>query len=89
MKKRRFVKDSERYSKAVALQVTRTIEQIDEQILQWQRVNEMEKRRDHILSLPKPQPSSSSLPEQVEMESDDDDDLDDALALSDWRAKRV
>lgn len=67
----------------------RQIEEIDEQILKWSRVLDLEKKKENICAKVK-QKAKMRMDDSSESESNDsDDDKTDIDDLLDWRAKRL
>jgi len=66
--------------------VDRQIEEIDDQIQAWQRVNRLEKLKDEVESKLKPAKAQDKA-EKAESDEESDDDLDDVQDFVDWRNK--
>jgi len=64
----------------------RQIEEIDEQIEAWQRVNRLEKLKDEVESKLKPS-SKLEIKQDAENSDESDEDLDDVQDFVDWRNK--
>jgi len=66
--------------------VDRQIEEIDDQIQAWQRVNRLEKLKDEVESKLKPAKAQDKT-EKALSDEESDDDLDDMQDFVDWRNK--
>lgn len=70
-------------------EIHRTVEQIESQIEQWKRVNQLEIRKEQLGAEGGGEEKVDEVVVDEDMEEEDELDVDDLDTILDWRAKNV